>query len=63
MKTEGDNVHTEIDSEEAEQLEETLSEEVDLSLMTLEELKKVAKNRKIEGYSKLNKNELIERLI
>lgn len=62
MKTEGDNVHTEIDSEEAEQLEETLSEEVDLSLMTLEELKKVAKNRKIEGYSKLNKNELIERL-
>ncbi|CEK35765.1 Rho termination factor, N-terminal domain [[Clostridium] sordellii] len=62
MKTEGEDVHTEIDSEESEKLEETLSEEVDLNLITLEELKKIAKDRKIEGYSKLNKHELIERL-
>ncbi|CEP46399.1 Rho termination factor [[Clostridium] sordellii] len=62
MKTEGEDVYTEIDSEESEQLEEALSEEVDLNSMTLEELKKIAKDRKIEGYSKLNKNELIERL-
>lgn len=62
MKTEGEDVHTEIDSKESEKLEETLSEEVDLNLMTLEELKKIAKDRKIEGYSKLNKHELIERL-
>ena len=62
MKTEGDNSHVEINSEEVEISEENLNDEIDLNSMTMEELKKIAKDRKIEGYSKLNKNELIERL-
>ncbi|TAN64779.1 hypothetical protein WS9_013375 [Paraclostridium sordellii 8483] len=62
MKTEGDNSHVEINSEEVEISEENLNDEIDLNSMTMEELKKIAKDRKIEGYSKLNKHELIERL-
>lgn len=35
---------------------------IDYSSMTLTELKAIAKERDIEGYSKLNKSELIEKL-
>lgn len=36
--------------------------DVDYSSMTLTELRALAKERGLEGYSKLNKAELIERL-
>ena len=37
-------------------------ENIDYSTMTLAELKQVAKEKGIEGYSKLNKSQLIEKL-
>lgn len=36
--------------------------DLDYSTMTLSELKGIAKERGIEGYSKLNKSELIKKL-
>lgn len=36
--------------------------DLDYSTMTLSQLKTIAKENGIEGYSKLNKSELIERL-
>lgn len=36
--------------------------DLDYSTMTLSQLKSIAKEKGIEGYSKLNKSELIEKL-
>ena len=45
---------------EKEVKEEKTDKEVDLKSLTLEELKKMAKERQIKGYSKLKKDEIIE---
>lgn len=47
---------------EVEEVEGPQEENVDYSTMTLAELKLVAKEQGIEGYSKLNKSQLIEKL-
>lgn len=45
-----------------EEVEVPQEHKLDYSTMTLSELKGIAKERGIEGYSKLNKSELIEKL-
>lgn len=47
---------------EVEEVEGPQEENFDYSTMTLAELKQVAKEQGIEGYSKLNKSQLIEKL-
>ncbi|MGU8449404.1 Rho termination factor N-terminal domain-containing protein [Clostridium perfringens] len=48
--------------EESNQIEGELSQDgsVELNEKTVEELKKIAKEKNIKGYSTLSKNELIE---
>ena len=47
---------------EVEEVEGPQEENIDYSNMTVAELKLVAKEQGIEGYSKLNKSQLIEKL-
>ena len=47
---------------EVEEVEGPQEENIDYSAMTLAQLKQVAKEQGIEGYSKLNKSQLIEKL-
>ncbi len=47
---------------EVEEVEGPQEEKIDYSAMTLAQLKQVAKEQGIEGYSKLNKSQLIEKL-
>lgn len=51
-----------ISMSEVEEVEGPQEENIDYSTMTLAELKQVAKGKGIEGYSKLNKSQLIEKL-
>ena len=47
---------------EVEEVEGPQEENINYSSMTLAQLKQVAKEQGIEGYSKLNKSQLIEKL-
>lgn len=47
---------------EVEEVEGPQEKNIDYSTMTLAELKQIAKEQGIEGYSKLNKAKLLEKL-
>ena len=52
-----------IPTEEVELVEEVAApQEIDYSSMTVSQLREIAKNKGIEGYSSLKKAELIEKL-
>ncbi len=51
-----------MNSEGIEKTEEMVKGQVDLNSMTVDELRKLAKEKGIEGYSSMKKAELIEKL-
>ena len=51
-----------ISMSEVEEVEGPQEKNIDSSTMTLAELKQIAKEQGIEGYSKLNKAKLLEKL-
>lgn len=52
-----------IPTEEVELVEEVeVPQEIDYSSMTVSQLREIAKNKGIEGYSSMKKAELIEKL-
>lgn len=73
MKNEGEKNYTEMDNtgigssedvndKEVESSEEVYKAQLDLNSMTVDELRKLAKEKGIEDYSNMKKAELIERL-
>lgn len=51
-----------MDNEEVEKSEEMIKDQVNLSSMTVDELKKLAKEKGVESYSSMKKAELIKKL-